>query len=54
MSLKGGYAGRRKDIKRVETPEASKPIPDYTPKDLKIRLPNKFNRNRSKLKLFLA
>ncbi len=54
MSLKGGHAGHRKDIKRAETPKAPKPILDYTPRDLKIRLPNKFNGDRSKLELFLA
>ncbi len=54
MSLKGGHLERGKDIKRTETPKASKLTPDFTPRDLKIRLPNKFNRNRSKLELFLA
>ncbi len=54
MSLKGGHLGRGKDIKRIETPEAPELIPDFTPRDLKIRLPNNFNRDRSKLELFLA
>ncbi len=54
MSLKGGHLGRKREVKRIETPNASKLILDFTPRDLKIRLPNKFNRNRSKLELFLA
>ncbi len=54
MSLKGGYSGRGKDIKRIETLEVSKLTPDFTPRDLKIRLSNKFNRDRSKLEPFLA
>ncbi len=54
MSLKGGYSGQGKDIERMETPEALKLTLDFTPRDLKIRLPNKFNRDRSKLELFLA
>ena len=33
--------------------DISEPIPDYIPEDLKIKLSNKFNRNRSKLDLFL-
>ncbi len=54
MSLKGGYSEQGKDIERTETPKAPKPIPDFTPRDLKIRLPNEFNRDKSKLELFLA
>ncbi len=54
MSLKGGYSGRGKDIKRIETPKAPELTLDFTPRDLKIRLPNKFIRDRSKLEPFLA
>ncbi len=54
MSLKGGHLGRKKDIKRTETPKAPKLTLEFTLRDLKIRLPNKFNRDRSKLEPFLA
>ncbi len=54
MSLKGGYSGQEKEVKHIKTPNTSKLTPDFTPRDLKIRLSNKFNGNRSKLEPFLA
>ncbi len=54
MSLKGGNSGRGKEVKYAGTPEVPKLTLDFAPRDLKIKLPNKFNRDRSKLEPFLA
>ncbi len=54
MSLKGGSSGRGKEIKCAGIPKVPKLTLDFAPRDLKIKLPNKFNRDKSKLELFLA
>ncbi len=54
MSLKGDSLGRGKEIKYIGTPKVPELTLDFAPRDLKIKLPNKFNRDRSKLEPFLA
>ena len=51
MSVRGGNTGLGE---RSETPDVSEPALDFTPGDLKIKLPDKFDRNRSKLDPFLV
>ena len=41
-------------MERTETPDIPKATPDFTPGDLKVKLPNEFDGNRSKLDPFLA
>ena len=53
MSLKGD-SSKGKEVKQAGTPNIPKLIPNLTPSNLKIKLPNKFNRNRLKLDSFLA
>ena len=51
ISIRGGNT----DLdKRSEMPDISKLVLDFIPGDLKIKLPNKFNGNRSKLDPFLV
>ncbi len=54
MSLKGDSSGRGKEVERIGTLEVPELTPDFAPRDLKIKLPNEFDRDRSKLELFLA
>jgi hypothetical protein len=51
MSVRGGNTGLGE---RSETPDVSEPALDFTPGDLKIKLPDEFDGNRSKLDPFLA
>ena len=51
ISIRGDNIGLGK---RSETPDISKSALDFIPGDLKIKLPDKFNGNRSKLDLFLV
>jgi hypothetical protein len=54
MFIKGGNQGLRRDAKRSDTLNVSELALDFTLKDLKIKLLNKFDRNKFKLNLFLA
>ena len=54
MSLKGGNSGRGKEVERTETPDVVEQVPDFTPGDLKVKLPDEFDGNRSKLDPFLV
>ena len=53
ISLKGDNSEYRKEIKYTKMSDISKIIPDYIPEDLKVKLLNEFDRNRSKLDPFL-
>jgi hypothetical protein len=54
MSLKGGNSRQRKEVKRVKTLNVFKLTLNYTLRDLKIKLLDKFNKNKFKLNLFLT
>jgi hypothetical protein len=54
MSLKGGNSGRGKEVECTETPDVVEQAPDFTPGDLKVKLPDEFDGNRSKLDPFLV
>jgi hypothetical protein len=52
MFIKGGNKG--KEVERLKTLDVFKLTLNYTLKDLKIKLLNEFNGNKSKLDPFLA
>jgi hypothetical protein len=54
MFIKGGNQGLRQDAERADTPDMPELALDFTFKDLKIKLLDKFNKNRFKLDPFLA
>ncbi len=54
MSLKGSNSEREKEVEYTKTPDILETTPDFTPGDLKVKLPNEFNGNRSKLDPFLV
>jgi hypothetical protein len=51
ISIRGGNIGLDE---RSETPDISEPALDFISGDLKIKLPDEFDGNRSKLDPFLA
>jgi hypothetical protein len=54
MSIKGGNQGLGRDVKRADTLDVHELALDFTPRDLKIKLLDEFNKNKSKLNPFLA
>jgi hypothetical protein len=54
MFIKGGNSGQEKEVKRFKTLNILELTLDYTLKDLKIKLLDKFNKNKFKLNPFLT
>ena len=54
ISLKGDNSGQGKEVEYTETPNVPEATPDFTPGNFKVKLPDEFNGNRSKLDPFLA
>ena len=54
ISVREGNSGLEREGKRSEISDISKVALDFISRDLKIKLSNKFNGNRSKLDPFLV
>jgi hypothetical protein len=54
MFIKGSNSSLKKEVKRFEILNVFKTTLNFTLKDLKIKLLNEFNKNKSKLNPFLV